>query len=86
MSRDGLTSVQLQRGCIYRCTAPAALALGVPIKIESIGPRYVRYREWLEGMRVNHTPHWSTVRRHPRVLFDSWDGWWVEVEDTDEMT
>lgn len=79
MSRDGLTSAQLRRGGTYRCTAPLALALGATIKIESIGPRYVRYREW--GSSYTTWRGWSTAHRHPRALFDSWDGWWAEVDD-----
>jgi hypothetical protein len=44
------------------------------IKIESIGPKMVRYRGW-------NADGWSRVERHPRVLFDSWDGMWTETED-----
>jgi hypothetical protein len=76
MNRDGLTSAQLERGRVYRCTAPLALSDGEPIKIKSIGPRYVRYCEWLSDW-----PGWCAPRRHPRVIFDSWDGWWQEMED-----
>jgi hypothetical protein len=81
VSRDGLTSAQLLRGHAYRCAHGNSFAHGEAIKIESIGPRHVRYREWWNSEFDATLPgRWGTVRRHPRVLFDSWDGYWHEVE------
>jgi hypothetical protein len=75
VSRDGLTSAQLLRGRCYR-TDSTLFSTGYRIiRIVGMGPRYVRYEGW-RGDRYDHG-----VKRHPRVLFDSWDGSWHEVED-----
>lgn len=73
MSGDGLTSAELKKG---RCYAlPGYIGAGYrKIRIESIGPKMVRYRGW-------DADEWSRIERHPRVLFDSWDGMWTETED-----
>jgi len=70
----------LQRGHCYRSSAGLVLAGAEPIKIESIGPRYVGYRQWEPRSDVRPIAGWSPRHRHPRVLFDSWDGTWHEVE------
>lgn len=74
MSGDGLTSAQLRRGHCY--SLPGFIGAGYHvIRLEGIGPKTVRYRGW-DG------EEWSSrIERHPRVLFDSWDGAWTETED-----
>jgi hypothetical protein len=73
--RGDLTSAQLERGHVYRCVHGNPFADGEAIKIESIGPKTVRYRGWTGA-------EWSSrIERHPRVLFDSWDGAWIKTED-----
>jgi hypothetical protein len=72
--RDGLTSAELRKGHCYKL--PGFIGPGYhAIKIESIGPKTVRYRGWTGE-------EWSSrVERHPRVLFNSWDGAWTKTED-----
>jgi hypothetical protein len=78
----GLRSAELRRGGTYRCVHGNPFAHGEVFRVESIGPRYVRYRTWWASeFDATRPGRWSTVRRHPRVLFDSWDGTWHEAED-----
>lgn len=71
----GLRSDQLERGKCY--TLPGFIGPGYhTIRLEGIGPKTVRYRGWDED-----TDTWSRVQRHPRILFNSWDGIWQAIED-----
>jgi hypothetical protein len=72
--RDGLAAHDLQRGRCY--SLPGFIGAGYHvIRLVSIGPKMVRYRGW-DG------EEWSArIERHPRVLFDSWDGMWREATD-----
>lgn len=77
----GLTSNQLERGKCYQYAGGLALDGGGPFKIEGIGPKYMRYRSWTNPYGTSGF-QWSPVRRHPRVLFDTFDTpGWTEVPD-----
>lgn len=74
--RTGLTSGELRRGRCY--SLPGYIGPGYrTIRIEGIGPKMVRYRGW-------DVDQWSRVERHPRVLFDSWDGAWTETKSPED--
>lgn len=79
---SGLSAHQLERGKCYRSSSGVIGAAYGFIKIESVGPKFVCYRGWCESeFDAMRRARWSFVRRHPRVLFNSWNGTWSEVDD-----
>lgn len=68
----GLHADMLKKGGVYRL--PGFIGPGFHvIRIVSIGPKMVRYVGLEDG-------EWTTrSHRHPRVLFNSWDGQWQSM-------
>lgn len=84
--KDGgrlLTVDDLERG---RCYGSASILFhdGL-IRIESIGPDWVRWRAWDHDIGHWRNPYeWTGVRRQPRSLLDTYGPNWYEVEDPSE--
>lgn len=80
-----MTGDTVVKGKVYSSDVKAMwLSRGAPIKIESVGPRWVRYRylvpDWEYGTEPTLKYSWSKrVRAHHRGAFDTFN--WVECPD-----